>query len=322
PDLLSVKIELQRPNVEAAAWFQEMRAVQIQGGNEAVFSLSQKIWQFGQESREALLTRLRNIIHDGTAAQTAAEQIAALTEITPITNIYIEDLKRTIARLHGELSTQTRASIRNIIKEYTAYAQRQLASGAAQVLRIPTQKLVEEVSKATTVEAVQSAIDRWMREKALYHARTLARTELNRAFNENMRRRAENSPTTIGWKVSLSPSHPRPDICDDLVGDFYFRDGFKGMRLPPWHPNCMCIAQPIIDTGYFKRMQKQLETGRVTLDEFTAEVLGENVTKAALRQALSVKTLIPRHVLKNLPKSQLVKFLTMSDEEIRAFVGR
>lgn len=322
PDLLSVKIELTRPNVEAAAWFREMRVAQIEGGKQAVFSISGKIWQFGKESKAALFNKIENIILEGKAAQTAAEQLAKLTEITPVVNTYIQNLQQRVSRLHGELSKQTRANLRKLMKEYAAYAERQLVSGTARVMYNPTQELIKAVSEAASKEALQQAIDRWMKSKALYHARTLARTELNRAFNENMRRRAENSPLTIGWRISLSPSHPRPDICDDLTGDFLFKDGAKGMRLPPWHPNCMCQASPIIDTGYFKRVNAELDSGRKTMDEFTAEILGANVTKANLRQALSVKTLIPRHVLKNLPKSQLVEFLTMSDDEIRSRVGR
>lgn len=43
-----------------------------------------------------------------------------------------------------------------------------------------------------------------------------------------------------GIKISLSPAHPRKDICDDLVGyyppDFFFT-GF--------HTKCMCIAEPV-----------------------------------------------------------------------------
>jgi hypothetical protein len=43
-------------------------------------------------------------------------------------------------------------------------------------------------------------------------------------------------------KVSLSAMHPKPDICDALVGVYPLGQA----PIPPHHPNCICLYEEVL----------------------------------------------------------------------------
>lgn len=75
------------------------------------------------------------------------------------------------------------------------------------------------------------------------NARRLASTECNIAYHKADKERWQRLDFVVGFKVVPSKNHPRPDMCDDLQGDYPKTFDFSG-----WHPHCRCHAVPIMKT--------------------------------------------------------------------------
>ena len=78
---------------------------------------------------------------------------------------------------------------------------------------------------------------------AYKNARRLASTECNIAYHKADKERWQSLDFVVGFKVVPSKNHPRPDMCDDLQGDYPKTFDFSG-----WHPHCRCHAEPIMKT--------------------------------------------------------------------------
>jgi hypothetical protein len=82
----------------------------------------------------------------------------------------------------------------------------------------------------------------------------LASNEINMAYRMSDYTRRQQLPFLRGIRINLSGSHPRPDICDHMTGDYPKEFVFRG-----WHPRCFCYTTSIMLSGIeFKRLQ---ETG-------------------------------------------------------------
>ncbi len=83
-----------------------------------------------------------------------------------------------------------------------------------------------------------------------YNSLRLARTELSRAYREGFLRTGEKLDFVVGHRWNLSPTHPRPDICDDYASadpDGLAPGGYREGNYPPTpaHPQCLCFDTPI-----------------------------------------------------------------------------
>ena len=74
-----------------------------------------------------------------------------------------------------------------------------------------------------------------------YRSIRLARNEINIAYRAAEQERWRKLDFILGYKIKLSSSHPRYDICDELVGDYP-----KDFKFVGWHPNCLCYTVPIV----------------------------------------------------------------------------
>ncbi len=74
-----------------------------------------------------------------------------------------------------------------------------------------------------------------------YRSIRLARNEISMAYRSAEQARWQQFDFILGYKIKLSDSHPRYDICDDLAGDYPKDFKFRG-----WHPNCLCYTVPIV----------------------------------------------------------------------------
>lgn len=75
------------------------------------------------------------------------------------------------------------------------------------------------------------------------NAMRLAVSEINMAYKESDQTRWEQLPFVIGYEIKLSGNHPKPDICDDLKGQYPKTFKFKG-----WHPFCRCYVISLLCT--------------------------------------------------------------------------
>lgn len=73
------------------------------------------------------------------------------------------------------------------------------------------------------------------------NALRLSRTEVNMAFRDNDFQRRKALPFVMGQRIRLSPSHPEPDICNSLVGNYS-----KDFKFIGFHPQCLCISDAIL----------------------------------------------------------------------------
>ena len=76
-----------------------------------------------------------------------------------------------------------------------------------------------------------------------YNSIRLARTEINMAYRTAEQERWKKLDFVVGYRIKLSKSHPRPDICDDLQGVYP-----KDFKFTGWHPNCFCYCIPVLKT--------------------------------------------------------------------------
>lgn len=74
-----------------------------------------------------------------------------------------------------------------------------------------------------------------------YNSIRLARNEISMAYRTAEQLRWKKFDFILGYKIKLSDSHPRYDICDELMGDYPKDFSFAG-----WHPNCLCYTVPIV----------------------------------------------------------------------------
>lgn len=73
------------------------------------------------------------------------------------------------------------------------------------------------------------------------NAMRLTRSETNMAYRTAEQTRWQKLDFVIGYEIKLSNNHPRPDICNDLKGEYPKDFVFKG-----WHPQCRCYCVPIL----------------------------------------------------------------------------
>ena len=76
---------------------------------------------------------------------------------------------------------------------------------------------------------------------AAKNAMRVARTETNMAYRRSDYERWQQMSFILGIRIEMSNQHPKPDICDEMQGDYPKNFYFSG-----WHPMCFCYATPIL----------------------------------------------------------------------------
>jgi hypothetical protein len=91
-----------------------------------------------------------------------------------------------------------------------------------------------------------------------YNALRLARTELKAIQASASERLFAEQPWVEGQNWTLSPAHPRVDICDDMASQNPYPVGAGGI---PAHPNCLCYwtAGTMSDDRFVGRMRGWLD---------------------------------------------------------------
>jgi hypothetical protein len=194
-------------------------------------------------------------------------------------------------------------------------------------VRSATQQLVKELG-AAKLDQVDHIVERWVVDRARYQARMIARTETVQAFAEVYTQTTQQQPYVVGYRWTLSGSHPRPDDCDVLAHqdlDGLGPGGYLAGNVPSApHPNDLCSQVAIIDAQYFKRELAKakgteqpprpwesgtVETGQQWLhkqpEAFARRLLGPTRHGAmkAGKQVLAAKgTVLPVHVVEGREK--------------------
>ena len=141
-----------------------------------------------------------------------------------------------------------------------------LGQGAARepgeyTIQSATRQLIRDLGRAREAN-IDRVVNRWVLEKARYQARVVARHEAVEAYRDMAVEQAKSAPYAQGMRWSLSPAHPRPDICDVHAGSDQYGlgpGGYPSEALPIRHPSCLCSMSPIVDVDYFRRERAKLE---------------------------------------------------------------
>jgi len=88
------------------------------------------------------------------------------------------------------------------------------------------------------------------------NALRLSKNEINMAYRMSDYTRRQQLPFVTGIEVHLSASHPRLDMCDDLVGKYP-----KGFIFMTWHVGCLCYTTSIMLND--KDSLKFMKTGQI-----------------------------------------------------------
>ena len=119
-----------------------------------------------------------------------------------------------------------------------------------------------------------------------YNSIRLARNEISMAYRTAEQLRWQKFDFILGYKIKLSDSHPRYDICDDLAGDYP-----KDFKFRSWHPNCLCYTVPIVmsEEEYWSDNREDSPNKIITPPENFSKWLSNNSKR--VNDAIERKTL-------------------------------
>jgi len=112
------------------------------------------------------------------------------------------------------------------------------------------------------------------------NALRLAKNEINMSYRMSDYMRRQELPFVVGIEVHLSASHPRLDMCDDLVGKYP-----KGFIFIGWHVGCLCYTTSIMLNK--KDSLNFMKTGKIAKSNYVTKI----PTKASTWIKTNAKTI-------------------------------
>ena len=103
------------------------------------------------------------------------------------------------------------------------------------------------------------------------NALRLSKNEINMAYRMSDYTRRQQLPFVTGIEVHLSASHPRLDMCDDLVGKYP-----KGFIFMTWHVGCLCYTTSIMLNE--KDSLKFMKTGEIPKSKYISKIPKKTAT--------------------------------------------
>lgn len=156
-----------------------------------------------------------------------------------------------------------------------------------------------------------------------YRSLRLARNEISMAYRSAEQARWQQFDFILGYKIKLSDSHPRYDICDDLTGDYPKDFKFRG-----WHPNCLCYTVPIVMSedeywsGNRDNSPNKIDVPPKNFEKWVTEN-SERIESARKRGALPFWVMDnEKHITRLLKKEFVYNEETRNDLVQRGFSGR
>ena len=183
------------------------------GGTHGL-SLSDKVWNYAQQTKGEFEMAVSNVITDGLNKGTPAEELSRRVRQQ------LNDPDMMYRRYHLKV-VQSDGSKKDVAKWYWRVIDK---DGKVHFVQAP----LEEVGTGTYRSARKNAV-------------RLMRTEINASYHHANTERWRLEPFVLGIRIWGSPEHPRPDICDDLWGDYPKEIDFAG-----FHPQCLCASAPIL----------------------------------------------------------------------------
>lgn len=184
-------------------------------------SLSHLVWNYASQAKSEFEVAISNVIADG--------------------------LKGGISAV--ELARKVRQYLKNPDMMYRRYHRTIVdAQGNKKDIVRWRRRVVDANGKVRFVEGPLEKVGMGHYRSSRKNAERLMRTEINGAYHNANYERWQLEPFVIGIQIGLSPQHPEYDMCDELEGSYP-----KEFRWDGWHPQCMCMSNPIMIEGEEKK---------------------------------------------------------------------
>ncbi len=192
----------------------------------AGLNLSQRIWNYCQQTKSEFEMAMSNVIADGIKGGTSAEEIGRRIRQ------YLEDPDRMYRRYHTVMVLKNGQK-----KDVVTWRRKRFIDGKVRFIEEPLEKVGTGIYRSSRMNALR-----------------VARTEINAAYLRGHNERWRNEPFVIGQYIHVSPQHVIDDICNDLEGRYP-----KDFIFCSWHPSCLCTSDPIMIEGeerkeFYKRL--------------------------------------------------------------------
>ena len=190
-------------------------------------SLSHLVWNYAQQAKSEFEVAISNVIADGLKKGTSA----------------------------ADLGLKVRQYLNNPDMMYRRYHRTKIDANGNKRDEVKWRKrVIDDSGKVRFVEEPLEQVGMGHYRSARKNSDRLMRTEINNAYHRANCERWQKEPFVIGILIELSPQHPAYDMCDELVGRYP-----KDFVFTSFHPNCLCMANPIIIQGeerdeFYKRL--------------------------------------------------------------------
>lgn len=184
-------------------------------------SLSHLVWNYASQAKSEFEVAISNVIADGLKGGISA----------------------------AELARKVRQYLKNPDMMYRRYHRTIVdAQGNKKDIVRWRRRIVDANGKVRFVEGPLEKVGMGHYRSSRKNAERLMRTEINGAYHNANYERWQLEPFVIGIQIGLSPQHPEYDMCDELEGSYP-----KEFRWDGWHPQCMCMSNPIMIEGEEKK---------------------------------------------------------------------
>lgn len=184
-------------------------------------NLSQLVWNYCSQTKSEFEVAVSNVLADGLKKGTSA----------------------------ASLGLQVRQYLNNPDMMYRRYHRTVVdAQGNKKDIVKWRRRVVDDDGNVRFVEEPLEKVGMGHYRSSKRNADRLMRTEINGAYHRANAERWQMEPFVIGIEISLSPQHPVYDECDELKGRYPKDFIFTG-----WHPQCLCMSNPITIQGDEKK---------------------------------------------------------------------
>lgn len=138
-------------------------------------------------------------------------------------------------------------------------------------------KVIDAVLRGDSVN-IDRAMKNALEQKAVYNNVRIVRTETARAHSMAFKRKLQDSifydSGRACVKITLSPSHPLPDICDHMASVNAYGLGAgvypsNSAPMVPFHPNCLCSMSMVIVQQDANEIQERPEQSEIYLSSLS-----------------------------------------------------
>jgi len=245
-------------------------------------NLSQRLYQSINNMSETVRMEVKRSLSKVQGWQSAAKELVQSTSITGDVN---KQLLKLSSVTRADVGSANYTQIQKALRTAKRYVSGLSEGGApTKPLKAAYSRLLSAVERGEKV-AIDKALNNAVKQKSLYNAQRLVRTETAKAYGDTFFDTILQDEDAIGYRSVLSPRHPVPDICNFYAEADLFGMGkgvFPLTDAPPYpyHPNCLCILQPVYQ-GETKTVQKDADKKYIrNLSEDKAKALfGSNYDK-------------------------------------------